>query len=389
VMLRGSAKRQESILTLIGTAVLLCVVVAILAVAIDPFGGPPRDRISVAIDIPYVGQGVEAGTAVVLHGVEVGKVTSVALSPGGGVRLATGLQKGPVAGLTDKMNIDFRPINYFGVPGVNIIPAPGGQAVHDGTEISVIPKGNFTLSELLSQLGDVSAAALTPQLITVLDRVTRYTNGLNPLFETLVTVTKTVADVQKVSTARLLANAAPISAAYPGFANATVNLAARVADMNYYPEPGDPSGRYPTIPPPSSPAASGRKLTPPYKEFAKTKDVASISDEEFQKTYLRFLELASGGLFLAVGTLVRSHSDDLLPLVSGIKYLSDPVPSLLRPADIARTLAELRSRFEKLYAGNGDQRALQVRILLDSLPGVAAPLGVQGVPPVAEGRPGR
>lgn len=139
-MLRGSQKRQDSILTLVGTAVLLCVVLAMLAVVIEPFSGPPPDRISVAIDTPFVGQGVEAGTAVVLHGVEVGKVTSVALSPGGGVRLAIGLQRGPVAGLTDKMNIDFRPINYFGVPGVNIIPAPGGQAVRDGTEISVMPR---------------------------------------------------------------------------------------------------------------------------------------------------------------------------------------------------------------------------------------------------------
>ncbi|BBU21245.1 MCE family protein [Mycobacterium xenopi] len=376
-------------LTLIGTAVLLCVVLAVLAAAVNLFGGRPPDRISVAIDTPYVGQGVEAGTAVVLHGVQVGKVTDVALSPGGGVRLAIGLQKGPVAGLTDKMNIDFRPINYFGVPGVNIIPASGGQAVRDGSEISVMPKGNFTLSELLSQLGDVSAAALTPQLISVLDRVTRYTDGLNPLFETLVTVTKAVADVQEVSTARLLANTAPISAAYPAFANATINLAARVANMNYYPEPGDPSGRYPTVPPPSSPAASGRKLTPPYKEFAKQRDPALDTDEQFQNTYLRFLEIASGGLFLGVGTLLKSHSDDLLPLVNGIKFLSDPVPSLLRPADIARTLAELRSRFEKLYGGNGEQRALRVRILLDSLPGVAAPLGVQVVPPVAEGGPGR
>jgi hypothetical protein len=42
-------------------------------------------------------------------------------------------------------------------------------------------------------------------------------------------------------------------------------------------------------------------------------------------------------------------------------------------------LVELRSRFEKLYAGTPEQRALQVRIVLDSLPGVAAPLGVLGV----------
>jgi hypothetical protein len=41
-------------------------------------------------------------------------------------------------------------------------------------------------------------------------------------------------------------------------------------------------------------------------------------------------------------------------------------------------LAELRSRFEKMYAGTPEQRALRVRIVLDSLPGVAAPLGAMG-----------
>jgi hypothetical protein len=66
----------------------------------------------------------------------------------------------------------------------------------------------------------------------------------------------------------------------------------------------------------------------------------------------------------------------LYPLITGIKALTDVTPPLLRPQDIAQKLAELRSRFEKLYAGNGDQRAISVRILLDSLPGVAAPLGI-------------
>jgi hypothetical protein len=51
------------------------------------------------------------------------------------------------------------------------------------------------------------------------------------------------------------------------------------------------------------------------------------------------------------------------------------VPKILSPDSFAYTITELRKRFERMYAGSGDQRALQVRILLEHLPGVAAPLG--------------
>jgi hypothetical protein len=59
--------------------------------------------------------------------------------------------------------------------------------------------------------------------------------------------------------------------------------------------------------------------------------------------------------------------------------MSDAVAPLLRPVGLGDMLVELRRRLEKLYAGTPEQRALQVRIVLDSLPGVAAPLGVMGV----------
>lgn len=375
-MLRGSEQSQERVRLIIGSATLLCAVLIIVVFAVKPFGGQPPDRIRVAIDTPYIGQGIQTGTAVVLHGVEVGKVTDVTLSPSGGLRLSTELRQQPLTGLTDAMNIDFRPINYFGVPGVNIIPTPGGQAVRNGTEINLVPKGNFTLSQLLSELAHASAAALTPQLITVIDRVARYTDGFNPLFETLVNATTAVADVQKVTTANLLAKTAIISTTLPPFMNEMIIMLARFADFQYYPYPGDPSGRFPETPPPISPAASPKKLFPPYLEYTFVRNSSEESDDYMNNVEDRFLELASGGLFAAVGRVLRSHSDDLLPLIQGIKAVSDPMPSLLRPGDIAQTLAELRSRFEKLYGGNGEQRALQVRILLDSLPGVAAPLGI-------------
>jgi hypothetical protein len=306
----------------------------------------------------------------------VGEVTDVASIPEGGVRLVTDLQKRPIAGLTDTMQIDFRPINYFGVPGINITPSPDGQPLRDGSQITLVPKGNFTLSQLLTQLGLVSDAALTPQLINVVDRVTRYTDGLNPLFETLLIATTAVADVQTISTAHLLANTTSSLTALPPFVQAFVDGAARHADLDYYPERG-------SAPPP---ATTGPKVEPPYVDEVSVKDFADETEDYVNNVMRTYLDIASEGLFAAVGKLESSHVDDLLPLIDGLKSVTDTVPALLRPENVAQTLAEMRSRFENLYAGNGEQRALQVRILLDSLPGVAAPLGVMP-PPAAPAPP--
>ncbi len=364
-MLRGSERRQKRVLTAIGAAVLLCIALTVTLVIVNPFGGRPKDLFSVAIMTPYVGQGVEAGTAVVLHGVKVGHVTNVSNTAGGGVRLDTELQTQPTRGLTDTMNMDFRPINYFGVPGINVIPNLGGQALRDGSDLDLVPTGNFTLSELLNQLGDVSASSLTPQLITVIDRVTRYTDGLNPLFEIAVTTARAVKAVQTVPTEQLLTNLSMAISAFPEFTDAAIVTGTRTHKYDYYPGQD-------VEPAPSS----GPKLEYPFLKDVKTPSLGDVPEDDFQKHYIGTFDLVQKGLFGAVGRLVSSHVNDLLPLISGIKVITDTGPVLLRPQDIAQKLAELRSRFETLYAGNGDQHAISVRILLDSLPGLAAPIGV-------------
>lgn len=370
-MIRGSSKYQERVLLVIGSAVVLCIAIAVSGFVLNPFGGRPEGLFSVAITTPYVGQGVQSGTAVVLHGVKVGQVTNVINTAGGGVQLDTDLQSQPTRGLTDTMNLDFRPINYFGVPGINLIPNPGGQALHDGSKITLVPTGNFTLSELLNQLGNVSEASLTPQLIEVIDRVTRYTDGLNPLFETAVTVSRAVEAVQTDPTEEQVRKLSTAITAFPPFADAAIVTGRRIIDFDYYPG----QVRVPA-------ASSGQKYEFPYLQDVKTPGLGDISQEYFDEHYYPFLDLAQNGLFAAVGQLVKSHVDDLTPLISGIKAITDTGPVLLRPQDVAEKLSELRSRFENLYAGNGDQRAISVRILLDSLPGVAAPVGI-----VTEGTP--
>lgn len=283
-----------------------------------------------------------------MHGVEVGAVTSVSTLPSGGVRLAADLQPAPTAKLTDSLAIDFRPANYFGVTGVNLSRGEGGRPLHDGMHIDAVPRGNFTLQTLLSRLSEITDGVVTPQLIEVIDRATRYVDGLNPLLETVLTVARAVDNVQTVSTAQLLANATGLSVAFSAFVDATTDFGDRFdnAGLVVFDHTG-----------------------------------GEVTEEFWQNHYLPTVELASTGLFAAVGRLESSHVDELLPATEIIRVLSDTVPGLVKPANIAETLVELRTRFENLYGGSPQQRALQVHIVLDSLPAMAAPLGAMGVTP--------
>lgn len=364
-MLMGSQERQERILLATGAGVALVAVLVLILSIWNPFAARAKGLYSITITTPYIGQGVVEGTSVVLHGVKVGEVTNVTKTADGRVELGTDLETAPTRGLTTKMDIDYRPINYFGVAGINLIPRSGGQALRDGNQLALVPVGNFTLAELLYQLGDVSKAALTPQLINVIDHVTRYTDGLNPLFESIVTMSRAVEAVQTEPTEEQVKRLGTLLTAVPPFANELAISLRRFQDYSYYPRES------------RSPAESdGPHLSYPFLRNVKVPSAGDITDEFFNAHWDKGLYAVQEGLFKSVGKLVSTHEDDLFPLISGLKALTDTVPVLLRPLDVAEKLAALRDRFDKLYAGNGDQHAVSVRLLLDSLPGVAAPMGI-------------
>ncbi|MGV0837862.1 MlaD family protein [Mycolicibacterium thermoresistibile] len=347
VLIHGPVDRERRILRLVGLGTVLCASVAAVLALNNPFATRPAGTISVTIESPYVGQGVGQGTAVILHGVEVGEVTTVKSETGGGVRLTADLQSSAVAGLTDTMGVDFRPINYFGVTGINLLGGDGGTPLRDGTRITTVPHGNFTLQALLSQLGEVSTGVLTPQLVQVVERATRYTDALNPLIETALITANSVTQVQTVSTETLLANATGLSVVFPSTVDALVNAGDSLLndDVNW-----------------------------------ERRSHSDYTDEEWENLFLPTLELASGGLFADIGKLESSHLRELRPVTDIVKALTDVVPPLVRPEGFAQSMTELRTRFERLYGGTPEQRALQVRVVLDSLPGVAAPLGALGGP---------
>jgi hypothetical protein len=369
-LLRVHEQRYERILTWVGAGFVLVTVSVLLlyVTVISSSGRPANNAIAVAIETPYVGPGVGDGTAVILHGVKVGEVKEVSKLAGSRVRVDLELQQGPTNGLTDAVGIDFRPANYFGVTGINLTPTDHGQILGNGASISVTPMGNFTLQTLLYRLGELSHQVITPQLIRVMDRATRYTDALNPLFETMILVSTTITDVQTVSSAQLLRNTAAISAGLPSYLDAAIatgnGYLMNAVGVGYDPVKNRETN---TLLPYYDP-----QRLKYYNEASHT-----LATDPDKWVFGRFNEYYVGArldLFSKFGDLEKSHTYDLLPLLDEVRVMADVVPRLLQPTDIADKLRELRSRLERMYAGSGDQRALQVRVVLDELPGVGAPL---------------
>lgn len=357
-----SAEAETRRLTRIGVVVILCFVAVCYTVVANPFGGQSANRISVVMNLPFVGQGVSTGTPLMMHGVTVGKVTAVSSLANGDVRLNADLESAPAAGLTNTLGVDFRPANYFGVTGINLVPGAGGQPLADGAQISAVPKGNFTLQALLSRLGEITGGVVTPQLVDVINRATRFTDGLNPLIESMLTAAESLAKVQTVSTEQLLRNTAGISVAFPSFVND-----ATAAGYGFNQGSG-----FVTFTVSGKDALPGQDTVPVPGQ--------PVTDDYWNHRAIATLDVMANSFFGALGKLLSSHTSDLLPAVNLVQTLSDTVPGLVTPTGLADMLAELRSRFEKLYAGSPEQRALQVHIVLDQLPGVQAPLDAMGAP---------
>ena len=309
-----------------------------------------------------VGQGVAIGTPLMMHGVTVGKVTAVSSLPSGEVRLNADLESAPTAALTDTLSVDFQPANYFGVTGINVTPGAGGKPLRNGAQITTVPSGNFTLQALLSRMGEITGGVVTPQLVRVINRAATYTDGLNPLIESMLTAADSVAKVQTVSTEQLLRNTTGISVAFPSFVDA-----ATAAGYGFNQGSGfvtfNVSGKD-SLPGPDAVPVPGRPQ----------------SGEFWQQRSKATLDVIANSFFGALGKLLSSHTSDLLPAVNLVQTLTDTVPGLVTPAGVADTLVELRTRFEKLYGGSAEERALQVHIVLDQLPGVRAPIDAMGGP---------
>src|SRR5262249_17581018 len=218
--------------------------------------------------------------------------------------------------------------------------------------------------------GEGANEGVRAQLISVVDSATRYTDALNPLFETMILVSTTVTDTQTVSTEQLLRNTAAISVGLPPFLDGMINAGQgyiwNSASVHFDPEHARASNKY---------LGSYTKEEGDYFNSA-IDDLAANPDKFIFGRLREYFKGAKYDLFSKMGDLEGSHTYDLFPVVDQVRVMADVVPRLVNPTDLGDKLGELRSRLERMYAGSGDQHALQVRIMLDQLPGVSAPLGV-------------
>lgn len=365
---------EESERRRLTTAGIVLVASALVAASVlyfaNPFDRQPRDYISLNIDAPYVGEGVANDTPVIMHGVKVGHVSTVTNRPGGGVRIDALVRSASAKGLTDAMGIDYRPSNYFGVTGINLLPKDGGQPLRSGAHLTITPDGNFALQALLYRLGGLTHDVINQRLIDVIERGTRYANGLTPLLETMLIVAKAVADVQTVSTERLLRNTAGVSVGAPGWIDAltrTVDDSLHTGLSDIKLAMGDPLfNHYVTT--------YDDQLKSHYDSELKLAE--TDMDTFVYGPVKEFFDAAATDLFVKVGNILSSHTYDLFPVVEEVRSITSVVPQIINADGIGDTLRELHSRLVRMYEGSGEQRAMQVRIVLDQIPAVAAPLGL-------------
>lgn len=375
-ILHATTEAENRILGRMGLiATIIIVITAVLYFIVDPLARKPHDVISLTIQTPYIGHGIAEGSPVILRGVTIGQVTSVSAVSGGGVRLETDIQSKPARSLTDTMEIEFRPANYFGVTGIAVAPGKNGSPLRNGLKIDIKPRSNSSLQSLIYRLGELSNGVFNQRLVSVIQRATQYVDAFDPLLETALIVGESVAKVQTVSTEQLLRNTAGVSVAFPGYINTLINTGDSFLHSYMGTGPGDYDPeefkrKYPFWP------VLDDSVHAQFDDFARLIQSTVATHEFYDKQWIPLFDKARTQFLSVVGTLESSHINDLFPIVESVRALADTVPKIVSPDSFAYTLTEIRTRLENIYAGSGDERALNVRIILDRLPGVATPLGL-------------
>ncbi|GGL10177.1 hypothetical protein [Nocardia jinanensis] len=343
--LRGTDEQQSRVVYLAAAATIAVVAVIVVSVGWVYPRFAPDDDLRLSLDVPSVGPGVAAGTKVIMHGAEVGEVTALDEVATGIVRVGLSMQPDRIEGLTDTFDVDFRPQNYFGVTAINVIARPGGRSPESGQVLDRIPVGDFTMSTMLETGSLVIDGTLTKSMIETLDEIIRYTDGLTPMIEAGVVVADRAAEAQQAVPSHLIGRMNDILAVLPAFSDQAIG----VLDSLYQ------------------------------TKFNRQPDGSYGVNDEFMDETDEAMEIMSVDVFGGAGNLLASHGAELTPLVSIIEALVDGMPGMMANGAVARDLRVLIDRYNSAFTTSGDRKTLNLRLVLDDLPGVAAPIAAAGV----------
>ncbi|MEV5835931.1 Mce family protein [Nocardia sp. NPDC052112] len=346
--LRGSDRHQARVVSGAAAAVVaVAAAVLVSAVWVYPRYDKP-DGLPLSVEVPYVGPGVGAGTKVILHGAEVGEVTGLEKTGPATVRMSLTLQPDEIHGLTDSFELDFRPQNYFGITAVNLVGRPGGAALVAGRTINRMPAGDFTMSTMLEKGSLAIDGTLTQSMVATLNKVIRYTDGLTPLIQSGIVFADRVAATQQALPADLLRYANDILAVLPAFSGQAIDTLYNVYDSRYNRRPDGSVG----------------------------------VDDAFMDYTDAGLGLAANSLFGKAGRLLASHGTELTPVTQLVQALTDAIPHILDGGMAPAKLMTLIDRYNAAFSGPENAKTLNLRVVLDDLPMIAAPLALTGIPQV-------
>lgn len=344
--IRGSDRRQAWMLNIAAAAVVAVAAVACIGYRTVYPSVSSSDTIDVRVDVPSVAPGVHTGTKVILRGNEVGEVTALTRRSDDTVRMNLALRPNGIRGLTDALDIDFRPENYFGVTAVNLLEKPGGGKLAAGDVLNRRAANNFTMSTMLEKGSIVVDGTLTKAMIDTLDKVVRYADGLTPMIQAGIVFADRVAQTQQAMPSILLDDMNRTLDVLPGFTGQSIAALYNLYDNNTNHGPNGSWGR----------------------------------DDAYWDDLNTAMDVAMVKLFGAAGSLLQSHDHELTPVTGLAAALFGATPTLLANGRAASQLSAMVDRYGTVFTGPDSSRTLNLRLILDNLPGVAAPLAVSGLP---------
>ncbi|MFI1465555.1 MlaD family protein [Nocardia carnea] len=345
---RGDGARQQRVLLLCGGAAALVVLITVVACSWAYPRATAPSGIRLQLMVPALGPGVESGSKVLVRGAAVGEVTRVSTLDSGTVTVALVLDEGMGSILTDTLDVDFRPENYFGVTAVNLLERPGGAALTDGLVLHRTQAPDFTMSTMLEQVSLVVDGTLTADMIATLDEVMRYANGLAPLIRTGIILADQVAKTQQHLPTELLLRTNDVLAQLPAFSRGAADALYAIYNSAYNKRPDGSTG----------------------------------VDDAFMDETDQALALAASDLFGLAGSLLASHDAELTPVTGAVDAVVAPLPGLLGNGNMD-TLNTVLERLESAFTGPPEQKTLQLRVVLDDIPAISGPLAQLGALPAA------
>ncbi|GAC58404.1 hypothetical protein GOHSU_38_00430 [Gordonia hirsuta DSM 44140 = NBRC 16056] len=324
--------RQRALIFLAVLAVLVP-----LAVWVTKVASPAKAHLTIRAD--YVASGIVPGSAVVIHGAELGTLEQVSVPAPGQFALHLVLDDGvlgPGGLVTARTDVTYAPKNLFGISAIVLDPAPG-HPLADGSELAPASTTDATLTSLLRQLTDLQNDAFDPHMGEILATAGRAVRGLAPVAGIAGEIGKALADTQRIAPRQSL----------PLFSRLVTQL-----------------------------SEGSATFLPAFEELLAWEPPRR---EGFQEAMYNGLLVTSTLMADDLDELsgprgLTALSDWLPPAAAAMNWISRAFPGSRANGE---DVAELIGRLEKALADGPGGPRLRVDVMLASVPGVTAALGAR------------